>query len=78
MNVDQIYDRLARRGLSESYRGMCREYLGTAENYACCLGPEGIPSPRVLIFLFRRLWTERHLLFAIEVGVSILWGVPVQ
>jgi hypothetical protein len=77
MNVDQIYDRLARRGLVDSYRGMCRDFLGTAENYACSLGPEGIPSARVLIFLFRRLWAERHLLFAIEVGVSILWGVSV-
>ena len=77
MTVDQIYEHLARRGLADSYRGMCRDFLGTAENYASCLGPEGIPSPRVLIFLFRRLWAERHLLFAIEIAFSILWGVTV-
>lgn len=77
MTVDQIYEHLARRSLADSYRGMSREYLGTAENYACCLGPEGVPSPRVLIFLFRRLWAERHLLLAIEVAFSILWGVAV-
>lgn len=76
MNVDQIYEHLARRDLVDSYRGMCREYLGTAENYAC-LGPDGIPSLRVLIFLFRRLWVERHLLLAVEVAFSILWGVAV-
>jgi hypothetical protein len=74
MNVDQIYEHLARRQLTHSYRSMSRDWFGAAENYACCLGLGGTPSARVQINLFRRLWSERHYLLAIRVATAILWG----
>jgi len=78
MTIDRIYEHLVRRGLTDSYRGLSRDWLGSAENYACSLGPDGIPSLRVLTFLFRRLWAEFHILFAAKVAFSILWGETAQ
>jgi hypothetical protein len=74
MTVDQIYEQLARRRLAFSLRALSRDWLGSAENYACCLGPDGIPSLRALRFLFVRLQTEGHLILAARVARSILWG----
>jgi hypothetical protein len=74
MNVDQIYDHLSRRQLTHSYRAMSREWFGAADNYACCLGVGGTPSDRVLIYLFRRLWSERRIILATKVAWTILFG----
>ena len=68
-----LYHLLRAKGLSHSLRHYSREWLGSAENYACLRG-ERAPSERALVHLFQRLWSEGRLLLAARVARLILWG----
>ena len=72
-----IYHELVRKGLTSSLRDYSSYYLGRAENYACIRGDRS-PSEQSLIFLFRRLWSEGHLMLAAMVGWFILWGLSLD
>lgn len=69
----ELYHQLARRGWTTSQRDFSTYYLGMAANYVCLRG-ERAPSERAMINLFRRLWAERHHIFAARVAWLILWG----
>lgn len=68
-----IYQELSRKGLTSSQRDFSSYYCGMAENYTSLRGDRG-PSKTALVHLFRRLWSEGHLILAARVALVVLWG----
>ena len=67
-----FYHLLRDRGLTPSMRHFSREWLGAAENYASLRAGRFL-SPRVMVHLFRALWSRGHYILAARVGWATLW-----
>lgn len=67
-----LYDLMARRGLTHSRRHYSTEWLGLAPNYACLRGDRP-PSDSAMLHLARKLLSKRRFILAAHVLQMLLW-----
>ena len=67
-----LYDLMARRGLTHSRRHYSTEWLGLAPNYACLRGDRP-PSEAATLTLIRKLLDRRRYILAAHVLRVLIW-----